>query len=186
MGTEPAKFGTVFTIGHGGRDFDDFADLLSRFEITYLVDVRSAPYSRYQPEFGKEPLDDLLSKRGIRYVYMGDTLGGRPSDESCYVDGRVDYMLCRQKEWFQRGIRRLRDASQQQLRIALMCSEGKPENCHRSKLIGAELDAQGIPVIHIDEKGDAQEQPAILERLTKGQMSFKENEPGIRSRKRYG
>ena len=186
MGTELANLGTVFTIGHGGRDFDEFADLLSRFEITFLVDVRSAPCSRYQPEFSKEPLGDLLKKRGVRYVYMGDTLGGRPSDESCYVDGKVDYILCRQKEWFQRGIRRLRDASQQQLRIALMCSEGKPENCHRSKLIGAELDALGIPVIHIDERGNAMEQLAILERLTKGQTSFLENELAIQSRKRYG
>lgn len=186
MNAETAEFATVFTIGHGGRDFAGFIDLLRRLHIKFVIDVRSAPYSHYQPQFSKETLSALLRQHDVRYVYMGDTLGGRPSDESCYVDGKVDYALCRQREWFRRGIDRLRHASRQGLRVALMCSERKPENCHRSKLIGVELEAQGIPVLHIDESGHPQRQQSVLERLTKGQMSLLEDRSMLQSRKRYG
>ena len=88
---------------------------------------------------------------GIKYVYMGDTLGGRPDSQLCYKDGKVDYEIVRVQPFFYEGIRRLKDAWNLDLTIVLLCSERKPEMCHRSKLIGESLRTSDIEVMHIDE-----------------------------------
>jgi len=162
----------IYTIGYGSRSIAELIELLQMHKIDYLIDVRSAPYSRYKPEFSKAPLEAKLTKHGIRYVFMGDTLGGRPDDETCYVNGKVDYEKINAAEFYQRGIQRLYTAFMQQQRVVLMCSEGKPEACHRCKLIGATLMTQDIPVIHIDENGEQLTQEKIIERLTAGQLSM--------------
>ena len=143
-----------------------------------------APYSRYKPEFSKAPLANELEQHGIRYVFMGDTLGGRPDDETCYVNGKIDYEKVKAMEFYQHGIQRLHSAFSQQQSIALMCSEGKPEDCHRCKLIGATLITQNIPVIHIDENDKHLTQEQIIERLTGGQLSMF-GEGTFQSRKKY-
>ena len=161
----------IYTIGYGSRSIEQFIEVLQQHEIAYLIDVRSAPYSRYKPEFSKEALEAKLQQHRIRYVFMGDTLGGHPDDETCYdAKGQVDYEKVKDTEVYQRGIERLQTAFAQQQCIALMCSEGKPEHCHRSKLIGASLTTQDLPVIHIDENDEQQTQDDVIERLTKGQM----------------
>ena len=161
----------IYTIGYGSRSIEQFIEVLQQHEIAYLIDVRSTPYSRYKPEFSKEALEAKLQQHRIRYVFMGDTLGGHPDDETCYdAKGQVDYEKVKNTEIYQRGIERLQTAFAQQQCIALMCSEGKPEHCHRSKLIGASLTAQDLPVIHIDENDEQQTQDDVIERLTKGQM----------------
>ncbi|MXX12248.1 MAG: DNA helicase RecQ [Gemmatimonadetes bacterium] len=161
----------IYTIGYGSRSIEQFIEVLQQHEIAYLIDVRSTPYSRYKPEFSKEALEEKLQQYRIRYVFMGDTLGGHPDDETCYDEkGQVDYEKVKDTEVYQRGLERLQTAFAQQQCIALMCSEGKPEHCHRSKLIGASLTAQDLPVIHIDENDEQQMQDDIIERLTKGQM----------------
>lgn len=161
----------IYTIGYGSRSITEFIELLHQHEISYLIDVRSAPYSRYKPEFSKAPLANELEQHGIRYVFMGDTLGGRP-DETCYVNGRLDYEKVKEREYYQRGIERLQTAFSQQHSVVLMCSEGKPEECHRCKLIGATLTTQDIPVIHIDENDEQVTQEKVVERLTGGQLSM--------------
>lgn len=183
----------VYTIGYGARTIDAFLDLLAGHEIGYLIDIRSAPYSRFKPEFGREALERELRRRGIRYVYLGQQLGGRPDDPDCYVeDGgegegarKVDYEKVKQKDFYRQGLERVKSAFDQQLKVVLMCSEGKPENCHRSKLIGASLEAMGIPVAHIDENDELQTQAAVITRLTAGQLSLF-GEMTFTSRKRYG
>ncbi|HXG09285.1 MAG TPA: DUF488 family protein [Gemmataceae bacterium] len=100
----------VLTIGYGSRTVEEFIGTLERHAVQYLIDVRSRPRSRFRPECCQEPLDRALRTAGIRYVFMGDTLGGRPSDPSCYTDGRVDYAKCREKPFFQEGLARLRSA----------------------------------------------------------------------------
>jgi uncharacterized protein (DUF488 family) len=174
----------IYTIGYGDRTLDAFVAVLTKYAIAYLVDVRSAPYSRYKPEFSKEPLAQALQAQGIRYIYLGDALGGRPADPTCYVDGKVDYEKVKQQPAYRQGIDRLQDAFRQQQRVALMCSEGKPEQCHRSKLIGASLAALEIPVIHIDEQGAAKTQDDVFQALTGGQLTLF-GEPTFTSRKRY-
>lgn len=175
----------VYTVGYGARTVDELLDLLHSYEIALLVDVRSAPYSRFKPEFSKDELERELQRRGVRYVYLGDALGGRPADPDCYVDDKVDYERVKGKPFYQAGIERVRAAWQRGLRFVLMCSEGKPEQCHRSKLIGESLVALGIAVAHIDEHGELRSQAEVIQRLTGGQLSlFGDHE--FTSRKRYG
>jgi uncharacterized protein (DUF488 family) len=153
--------------------------------IEFLLDVRSSPYSKFKPEFSKEVLQLRLERAQIRYLFMGDTLGGQPKDPACHTDGKVDYDKVRVQPFFQEGIVRLLKAFEQQRPVALMCSEGRPEQCHRSKLIGEALAAAGIPVCHIDEDGTHLTQTQVIDRLTKGQMDLF-GQVSFTSRKRYG
>ena len=174
----------IYTIGYGSRFITELIEVVHQHEIAYLIDVRSAPYSRYKPEFSKAPLANQLERHDIRYVFMGDTLGGRPDDETCYVNGKVDYEKVKATAFYQRGIERLHTAFMQQQSVVLMCSEGKPEECHRCKLIGATLTTQDIPVIHIDENSNQVTQEKVVERLTGGQLSMF-GEDAFHSRKKY-
>ncbi|MBE2233223.1 MAG: DUF488 domain-containing protein [Anaerolinea sp.] len=162
----------VFTIGYGARSVDALIAVLRAHQISFLVDVRSAPYSRFKPEFSKEALERALKQQGIRYVYLGDALGGRPADPDCYVDDKVDYERVKGKAFYQAGIERVQAAWQRGLRFVLLCSEGKPEQCHRSKLIGETLAGLGIPVLHIDEQDQLRSQEEVIQRLTGGQLSL--------------
>jgi len=166
----------VYTIGYGPRTIGEFIAALRAHDIAYLLDVRSKPYSRYKPDFSKEALAAHLEAAGIRYVFMGDTLGGQPDDPACYTDGRVDYDKIRQTPAFQAGLERVQKAYNQQLRVALMCAEGKPEECHRTHLIGQALTAAAIPVAHIDETGRLLSQTAVLARLNGGQLGLFDEE----------
>ena len=174
----------IYTIGYGNRSIAELIEVLHQHAIAYLIDVRSAPYSRYKPEFSKAPLANELERHSIRYVFMGDAVGGRPDDETCYVNGKVDYEKVKATAFYQRGIERLHTAFTQQQRVVLMCSEGKPEECHRCKLIGTTLTTQNIPVIHIDENNEQMTQEQIVDRLTGGQLSMF-GEDTFYSRKKY-
>jgi uncharacterized protein (DUF488 family) len=163
----------IFTIGYGAREIDAFIAALQQQRIEFLLDVRSRPYSRYKPDFSKDALESHLRRAGIRYVFLGDTLGGRPADPTCYdADGKVDYAQVEQRAFYREGLDRVARAYEQGRRVALMCSEGKPEACHRSKLIGKSLTQRGIPVAHIDEHNELISQEEVLPRLTGGQLSF--------------
>jgi len=174
----------LFTIGYGARTLDEFLAALKTNGIEYLIDVRTAPYSKFKPEFSKDLLQYHVERMGLHYLFMGDTLGGQPKDPACHTDGKVDYDKVRAQPSFQSGIERLRKAFEQQRRTALMCSEGRPEQCHRSKLIGEALAAAGIPVCHIDEDGGLLTQAEVIVRLTKGQMDLF-GQASFTSRKRY-
>jgi uncharacterized protein (DUF488 family) len=176
----------IYTIGYGAREMEAFAAVLKANDIHFLIDVRSKPYSRYKPAFSKAALEQYLKQAGIRYVFMGDTLGGQPDDPACYSDGKVDYAKVRQTAAYQRGIGRLRDAWQQQQRVAIMCSEGRPEQCHRSNLIANSLIEAGVHVAHIDENDQLITQEAVVLRLHGGQSSlFGADFIRNQSRKRY-
>lgn len=178
------ELGPLYTIGYGARTMDQFLAALEAFQIEFVLDVRSAPYSRFKPEFSKEALEVALKARGLRYLFFGDTLGGHPKDPDCYTDGKVDYDKVCGKGFFQAGLERLKQAHQQGSRLVLLCSEGRPEECHRTKLIGEALVASGIPVRHIDEDGQLRSQAEVIDRLTGGQLDLFGG-PGFRSRKRY-
>lgn len=160
----------IYTIGHGNRSLEDFIALLRRYEIAYVLDVRSQPYSRYTPHFSRSALESSLKELHIRYVFMGDTLGGRPTDETCYHDDKPQYDIIRTKSFYLQGIARLQVVWEKQLCVALLCSEAKPQECHRSKLIGNTLIEQQILVSHIDENGFCKDQQAINMILTGGQQ----------------
>ena len=155
---------TIYTIGHSNLSINIFIDLLLRKEINFLVDVRSSPYSKYNPQFNREAIKKTLQDAEIKYYFAGDSLGGRPKDPDCYKDKilpgdsadylhLVDYKTVMTKEFFQNGIEKINKLSKEG-RIALMCSEGDPTKCHRHHLIGNYLVKQGINVIHILSDGN--------------------------------
>ncbi len=152
----------LFSIGHGSRKAGDFLALLEQYNIRILADVRSKPYSRFHPQFNKNKLDTFLASFGISYVFMGDELGGRPEDPSCYnAEGKIDYNVVKEKDFFKAGIERLIETSGKGLSLAMMCSERDPAMCHRCNLIGKVLLEHGIDVHHIDEKGEIRNQSGI-------------------------
>jgi uncharacterized protein (DUF488 family) len=176
----------IFTLGYGSRSLDEVIGLLQKHDLQFLIDVRSQPYSRFKPEFSRAALDDRLRHAGIEYVFLGEQLGGRPADDACYTQGKVDYEKCRQQPGYLDGLARLRTAWEKHLRVALFCSEGKPEECHRSKLIGASLIEEGIAVLHIDERGELITQEQVTHRVTGGQGDlFGAPAKMLSSRKRY-
>jgi uncharacterized protein (DUF488 family) len=174
----------VYTIGYGSRSIDEFIATLQRYAIEYLVDVRSAPYSRFKPEYSQDALESTLRAHGVRYLFLGDVLGGRPADPACYTDGKADYAKMQAQPSYVAGVARVHEAFRQQRRVVLMCSEGKPVQCHRSKLIGASLVALNVEVAHIDEEGNLVTQEEVVAELTRGQLSLF-GEPTFTSRKRY-
>lgn len=170
MATSPTP---ILTFGYGKRSLDECLGLLREHAVEYVVDVRSAPYSRFKPEFSKDPLRAELKRHGIRYVFMGEELGGRPDDPTCYdEDGRVDYLACRGRPAFVAGIDRLRTATAGGHRVALMCSEGRPEDCHRTKLVADFLLEQGVPIAHIDERDRVCTHDEVLDRLRGNQLNL--------------
>lgn len=175
----------LYTIGYGARSVEELVALLGSLAIEYLVDVRTSPYSKFKPEFNQELLRYQVERQGLRYLFLGDTLGGQPKDPACFTDGKVDYDKVRAQPFFQAGLERLRKANAQGLRLALLCSEGRPEQCHRSKLIGEALAAEGISVGHIDEDGRVLTQQQVIDRLTQGQLDLF-GQSSFTSRKRYG
>ena len=153
----------LYTIGHGTRKADEFLHLLQQYHIRYLLDVRSRPYSRFNPQYNQKQLQQFLADNNITYVFMGDTLGGRPDDKSCYdIEGKIDYRLLKEKDYFKTGIERVKTALEKDLDVAIMCSERKPSECHRSRLIGEVLFKDGIILNHIDDKGQLQYQPTVM------------------------
>lgn len=176
----------IYTIGYGNRSIEDFVKLLQDYDIKFLVDVRSQPYSRFNPDFSKDALEKLLKQHSIRYIFMGETLGGRPRDGSCYLDGKVDYAKVREKSFYQKGISYLHTAWRKQLRIALMCSEAKPQECHRTKLIGNTLTEENIDVAHIDEAGATKTQLQINQMLTDDQLPLFPEESMVKMSEKVG
>lgn len=159
----------IYTIGHGSRRIQDFLSTINGFGIKYLIDVRSQPYSKFNPQYNQNDLKFFLEENGITYVFMGDSIGGRPTDKSCYdEDGKVDYEKVKVKEFFIQGIERLKTAYYKNIPIVIMCSEGKPCECHRSKLIGRVLSSDNIQLKHIDEKGKIKTQADVINELNKG------------------
>jgi uncharacterized protein (DUF488 family) len=143
----------------------EFVAALKSADVTHLVDVRTAPYSRFRPEFSREPLAAALESGGIRYVFMGRKLGGQPG-------GKPDYAQMRLAPAFLEGIARIEAGLEAGHRIALMCAEAKPQSCHRTKLVAEELVARDIPVSHIDEHGDLRAHGEIMQLVTGGQEAL--------------
>ena len=155
----------VFTIGHSNHTLDAFLALLRMNGVEEVADVRSSPHSRYNPHFNRKLLARALDDAGIGYLFLGGELGGRPADRSCYdADGRVDYERVSQTDAFGDGIGRvLRHADER--RIALMCAEKEPLDCHRTLLVARALVERGVSVGHILADGSLEAHAATLDRL---------------------
>lgn len=164
------------------------------FNINFLVDVRSNPFSKWAPQFNRGIVENLFRSTSIRYTYMGDVIGGRPTDDSCYdEDGFFDYHKMALMPQFIGGIKRLIDANTKHLTVAVMCSESNPAECHRSKLIGRELYfGADIVMTHIIAPGKSRSQEEIMTELDRGKGNWPNGDlfdlpapPYFKSRKAY-
>jgi uncharacterized protein (DUF488 family) len=156
----------LFTIGQGARRLADLVEELRARGIRFLCDVRSVPISNFAPEFCRDELKAALAESNIVYVSFGDSLGGRPADPAAYAsDGRIDYERLVTLEQFVSGLDRIIRGVMDGHRMAIFCSEGRPEQCHRSKAIGTALEARGIRVCHIDVDGTEVDQSTAMNRL---------------------
>ena len=156
--------GAVLTIGHSNHPLATFLGLLERRRVTALADVRSAPYSRFNPQFNREALRDALAERGIRYVYLGRELGGRSDDPACYEGGRIRYDRVARTDRFREGLARVMRGAAEHC-IALMCAEKEPLDCHRTLLVARALEERGVEVAHVLADGGVEPQAAAMERL---------------------
>ena len=155
----------VFTVGHSNHPPAAFITLLVRHGVDEIADVRSAPYSRYTPHFNHDALSELLEDVGIGYAFLGGELGGRPADRSCYdAAGRVLYDRVAETDAFDDGIRRIIHNADDR-RIALLCSEKEPLECHRTLLIARNLADRGVAVEHILADGALESNDAAMSRL---------------------
>lgn len=154
----------LYTIGHSIHSIDRFIELIQGHHISAVCDVRSSPYSRYNPQFNRENLQPELKRHGIAYVFLGKELGPRSDDPGCYEDGKVRYDRLAQTSLFQEGLKRIRQGMAS-YRIALMCSEKDPAMCHRTILVCRHLRTDGIRIFHILENGSIEENDAVIKRL---------------------
>lgn len=156
----------ILTIGHSTHTIEDLLSLLKKYGITAIADVRSIPFSRFQSQFNRESLATSLKSAGIEYVFVGDLIGGRSQYPDDYEDKRVVYSRLRENPNFEIGLARVISGSDS-YRIALMCSEKEPLECHRSLLVGQALYEMGHEVSHIHGDGSLEMHSEALIRLLK-------------------
>ena len=148
--------GALLTIGHSSHPLERFVSLLRDHKIDAVADIRSQPYSRFAPQFNREPLAVALGRHGIKYVFLGRELGGRPDGDEYYDDeGHVLYGRVAASPLFVAGVARLENGLSR-YRPALMCSEEDPTDCHRRLLVTRVLNDRGVKVVHVRGDGRVQ------------------------------
>jgi uncharacterized protein (DUF488 family) len=167
---------TIYSIGHSNLSIEAFIKLLGQHKVEVIVDTRSHPYSKHAPHFGQEPLSSAVRDAGMKYLFMGEELGGRPRDKRFYdADGRVLYGLVAETKPFQTGIERLRHGTEK-YRVALLCSEEDPTFCHRNLLIGRVLRTRGFDILHIRKNGILETDAEVLQRNSSQFRMFGDSE----------
>jgi len=154
----------VFTIGHSNHALESFIELLHTHHVNAVADVRSSPYSRFNPDFNREFLRSALGDRGLVYAFLGRELGARPANPDCYEEGRVQYKRLAQTQLFKEGVAQLL-GDIQTFHVALLCAEAEPLACHRTLLLAPELIALGVDVKHIHADGRLESHSEAMDRL---------------------
>lgn len=157
----------VLTVGHSTHRVEHFVRLLKKSGITAIADVRSVPASRFTPQFNRDALKRSLRENDIQYVFLGNALGARSDDPSCYVDGQVQYARLAETTTFKEGIERLLTGARRE-RIALMCAEQEPLECHRTILVSRVLADRDVSVRHVHGDGQVETHEAAMLRLMAG------------------
>lgn len=155
---------TVYTIGHSNHTIETLVELLQKNEVQVIVDVRSTPRSRYNPQFDQGTIEKSLRAAGIRYLFLGKELGARSDDPANYQNGRVVYGRLANTALFRQGIERVKHGAET-YRIALMCAEKEPLDCHRTLLVAKALVDEGMQIEHILADGTREPHEATMERL---------------------
>jgi uncharacterized protein (DUF488 family) len=153
----------LFTIGHSTHSAERFAELLRLHKIAAIGDVRSSPFSAWTPQFNRPTLEASLKAAGIHYVFLGDELGARRTEREVYVDGIARYERIAKTPAFQAGLERVRKGARK-FRLALMCAEKDPLECHRTILVCRHLRRE-TNIAHILEDAALESHAAAEERL---------------------
>lgn len=155
---------TIFTIGHSNYPRERFMELLGGAGIAAVADVRSKPFSRRHPQFSRPALTKTLEEAGIRYIFLGEELGGQPADPQLQHDGVPDYERMAATDAFQRGLDRVLESAARHP-TAIMCAEREPLECHRFLLVSRHLVLRGARIAHILGDGSIEEHGQTLRRL---------------------
>lgn len=154
----------LFTIGYSGMEMDNFIEIIKLNGIDVVCDVRSTPYSQYKPDFSRKSLKSFLNLNSVKYKFMGESLGARPKDRSCYVAGQATYERIANSLFFKEGLDRVRNGVRQ-LNLALLCSERDPIECHRAILVCRNLADLHSSIYHIHTDGEVESHEHFEERL---------------------
>jgi len=154
----------LYTIGHSNHEAEKLVDYLKTFHISLVCDVRSQPYSKFNPQYNREPFQKSLEAAGIKYKFFGKELGPRKSDADLFVDGRIEYHLIAKSFEFQQGLEQLFILMETE-RIALMCAEKDPLQCHRTILICRHLRKDIESIRHILDDGSLEAHSETEKRL---------------------
>jgi uncharacterized protein (DUF488 family) len=154
----------LLTIGHSNLAIDRFVALLKAGDVTAVADVRSVPLSRWCPWFSRKLLAERLATEGVAYLWLGDSLGGRPRERALYHDGVADYEAMAATPQFLAGLDRLAGEIGRN-RLCLLCAEREPLDCHRCLLVARALAERGLVAGHLRQDGSIEPHAAIEERL---------------------
>jgi uncharacterized protein (DUF488 family) len=174
---------TLFTIGYGNKTLPALVEVLRRFQVSVVYDVRSIPMSRNNPAFDRANLVPELPKLGMRYFFGGDKIGGKPVNKAYYDNnGVLDYSLLQGSEDFKTAIQKLCNGIiEKHLVVALLCGEYDAAECHRSRLIGTYIQTHfmDIAIQHITGKETLESQDSVMARLEAANPNplFSESEP---------
>jgi uncharacterized protein (DUF488 family) len=161
------KPGGILTIGHSNLDLDDFVAALAGRGVKIVCDVRSRPGSYRFPQFNRESLEACLAASEIQYEFLGEALGGRPSDPRAYhSDGILNYEKRRKAADFSAGMDRVLELALAS-NIVLMCAEEDPLQCHRFLMVCPALLDRGVAPVHIRRGGELESQRETEDRLLK-------------------
>lgn len=159
----------LYTIGYGNKTLTALVEVLRKYGVTIVYDVRSIPASKNNPAFDRANLVPELPKLGMRYFFGGDNIGGKPTNKAYFdANGILDYALLQQSEAFKTAIQKLCDGIiEKQLGVALLCGEYDAAECHRSRLIGTYINAYypEIDIQHITGKEILESQKSVIARL---------------------
>lgn len=154
----------IFTVGHSTLEIEAFVPLLKQHGIEAVADVRSSPYSQHNPQFNREAMQTSLRTANLRYVFLGDELGARRSEPDCYVNGQAEYDRIAGTPAFKRGLKRLSDGAAR-MRVALVCAEKDPLECHRAILVCRHLKSMIPSISHILSDGSLETHEQMEDRL---------------------
>lgn len=156
----------LYTIGHSQHKLQFFVELLRQYGITYVLDVRSTPYSKYAEQFNRNIIEKTFPDYGINYSFMGNHFGARPDDKELYSsEGYLDFKKVADNDKFNRGIDNVISGLHRGHRIALMCTEKDPIDCHRAILVSRAFESREIIANHILSNGKLQTQIELNNRL---------------------
>jgi len=154
----------LLSIGHSNIPAERFVAMLQGAGVSAVADVRSVPLSRHFPWFSKNNLSARLAAEGISYLALGDSLGGRPQDDSLYREGVADYEAMARQPKFLGGLDQVLETAAR-ARVCLMCAEREPLDCHRCLLVAPKLAERGLSIGHILHDGTIEPHAATEERL---------------------